>query len=131
MAEPSRLKPVDRLAEVVEVLHLTQKELSEDVAQMAQAVTALTETTELIANKLDTLDELRRAVEQLGELMHAYTGKVAELFDEQRSLAHRFGAYVTDTAKQQSGIRQVDERLKALDVKVEERVAALELKLNG
>ena len=121
MDKPPFLTTNQRLLEVIETLALTQREVSEDVAQMSQAVTELAVTSETIAVSLGQLQELRRALEQMGELMHAYTGKVAELFDEQRALATRFGAYVNDSAKQQSGIRQVDERLKQLEATLGQR----------
>lgn len=121
MAKSEKLTAEQRLVEVTECLALTQRELTEDVAGMAQAVTELASTAESIASSLGQLQELRRALEQMGELMHAYTGKVAELFDEQRALASRFGAYVNDAAKQQSGIRQVDERLKQLEATLGQR----------
>jgi len=121
MDKPPFLTTNQRLLEVTEALALTQRELSEDVSQMAQAVTELASTTESIASSLGQLQELRRALEQMGELMHAYTGKVAELFDEQRALAFRFGEYVKDTAGQQSSVRKVDERLKQLEATLGQR----------
>ncbi len=107
--------PVVSLRETAECLLITQREMGEDVAQMAQSVTELTNTTEALANAMGTLDELRRAVEQLGEMMAMFTGKVGQLYDQQRETAEQIGRYIQDAAKQQSGIRDVDRRLRAIE----------------
>ncbi len=115
MATPPVVDPVVSLRETAECLLITQREMGEDVAQMAQSVTELTSTTESLANALGSIDELRRSVEQLGELMHAYTSKMGELYDQQKETSEQIGRYIQDAARQQSGIRDVDRRLKAIE----------------
>ena len=111
--------PIVALRETAECLLLTQKELGKDVADMAQAVTELTITSEKLANALGVLDELKRAVENVGEVIPEYTKKLAELFDAQREQQLQIGRYITDQSKQQSGIREVDQRLKELELRVQ------------
>lgn len=116
MADAARpVEPIDALRETVEAVMATQKELGSDVAQMAQAVTELTETAEKLVNALASIDELRRAVEQLGETVVAYTGKLGQLYDAQEETSAQLGRYLQDAAKQQSGIRDVDRRLRAIE----------------
>lgn len=106
---------IGALREVVECLAITQKEMGRDIAESAQAATELSEATEKLSNALGTIDELRRAVEQLGDTVVTYTSKLAELFDQQRETASLIGRYINDAAKQQSGIRDVDHRLRKLE----------------
>jgi ABC-type transporter Mla subunit MlaD len=103
------------LREVAESLLATQKMFGEDIADMATAVTELSITGERLAGALSNVDELKRAVEQLGETVVAYTGKLGALFDSMHDLNERFGRYVQDAAKQQSGVRDVDRRLQLLE----------------
>jgi chromosome segregation ATPase len=113
MTQP--IDPIEALRETAELLLLTQKEMGRDVADMAMAVTELTKTSEQMANALGNIDELRRAVEQLGDVMGEYPRKLAELFDAQREQQAQIGRYIADQSKQQSGIRQVDQRVKELE----------------
>ncbi len=115
MGNPGQLSRTARMLEVVECCALTQREMGEDVAQMQQAVTELTTTAEAIVNRLDVLDELRRAVEQLGDAVTSYTGKLGALYDLQRETSEQLGRFIQDAAKQQSGIRDVDRRLRAIE----------------
>jgi predicted RNase H-like nuclease (RuvC/YqgF family) len=110
MTQP--IDPIEALRETAELLLMTQQEMGRDVADMAMAVTELTKTSEQMANALGTLDELKRAVEQLGDVMGEYR-KLAELFDAQREQQAQIGRYIADQSKQQSGIRQVDKTLQA------------------
>lgn len=103
------------LREVSESLLATQKLMAEDVADMAEAVTELTKATEGIANAMSSIDELRRAVEQLGDTVVSYTGKLGQLYDAQAETTAQLGRYISDVSKQQSGIREVDKRLRALE----------------
>lgn len=105
----------ESLREVAEALLSTQKAMGEDVAEMAAAVTELAQTGEQLVKALGSIDELRRSVEQLGEMMHAYTSKMGELHDQQVETAAQLGRYLQDAAKQQSGIRDVDRRLRLLE----------------
>jgi cob(I)alamin adenosyltransferase len=100
------------LRETSECLLQTQKAFGGDVADMAAAVVDLSETAEKMVKALGTIDELKTAVEQLGETMLIYPKKLAELFDAQSELQGQVGRYITDAAKQQSGIRQVDKTLR-------------------
>lgn len=103
------------LRETVEAVMATQKAMGEDVAEMASAVTELTSTAEKLINALASIDELARAVEQLGNTVTTYTGKLGALYDAQTETAERLGRYLQDAAKQQSGIRDVDKRLRVLE----------------
>jgi chromosome segregation ATPase len=113
MSQP--VDSIEALRETAELLLLTQREMGRDVADMAQAVTELTKTSEQMANALSSIDELRRAVEQRGDVMGEYPKKLAELFDAQREQQAQIGRYIADQSKQQSGIRQVDQRVKELE----------------
>jgi hypothetical protein len=103
------------LRETAECLLLTQQEMGRDIADMASAVTELTTTSENLVNGLHSVKLLELAVTQLGETVTAYTGKLGALFDEQRETSERLGRYLQDAAKQQSGIRQVEARLRVLE----------------
>lgn len=92
------LKSIDR--------SLTQ--LEADVAESAAAQTEM-------ANTLSTLAPLPQQVEELKELVRLLTGKVAQLHDAVDSLTSRFGSYLQETARERSGIRDVDRRLKVLE----------------
>lgn len=113
MAGATELEAIGALRETAECLLQTQKTLGSDVADMAMAVTELTVTAEKLSNALGTIDELNRAVAQLGETMLMYPKKLAELFDAQSELQAQVGRYIADASKQQSGIRQVDKTLQA------------------
>jgi hypothetical protein len=110
MTQP--VDPIVALRETAELLLLTQKEMGRDVADMAMAVTEQAQTAETMANAIGTIDELRRAVEQLGDAFLEYPKRLAEIFDAQRELQAQLGRFITDASKQQSGIRQVDQRLR-------------------
>ncbi len=103
------------LRETAECLFLTQKEMARDIADMAQAVTETTAASESLANGLHSVKLLEMAVTQLAEAMMEYPRKLAELFDAQREQQAQIGRYIADQSKQESGIRQVDARLKALE----------------
>jgi hypothetical protein len=90
--------PIEALREVAESLLLTQQAMSEDVADMAAAIT-----------------ENTKATEQLGNLLVEGIGRLGAMMDEHKLLQERIGAYVQDAAKQQSGIRDVDRRLRVLE----------------
>lgn len=113
--------PIVALRETAECLLLTQREMASDVAEMATAVTEQAQTAERLSDALGVVDELKRAVEQLGEALPGLsvlphlTGKLAELFDAHKELQSQVGRYITDASKQESGIRHVDERLKELE----------------
>lgn len=92
------LKSIDR--------SLTQ--LEADVAESAAAQTEM-------ANTLSALSGLPQQVEELKELVRVLTGRTAQLYDAVDSLNSRFGAYLQETARERSGIRDVDRRLKVLE----------------
>ncbi len=117
----SELNTEESLREVAESLLSTQKAMGDDVAEMALAVTALTENSEALIKALGDIKELTGSVAQLGEMMHAYTSKMGELHDQQVETAAQIGRYIQDAAKQQSGIRDVDRRLRAIEGGVGER----------
>lgn len=88
--------PIEALREVAESLLLTQQALAEDVADMAAAIT-----------------ENTKATEQLGNLLVEGIQRLGAMMDEHKLLQERVGSYIKDAAKQQSGIREVDQKLKA------------------
>lgn len=106
MGSPADVKPEAAVAlrEVAESLLTTQKAMSEDVADMAAAIV-----------------ENTKATEQLGNLLVEAIGRLGGAIDKLVALEERFGRYVQDSAKQQSGIRQVDERLRQLEKTLGER----------
>lgn len=83
------------------------KDLTESLAQCAEAVQAQSEAQESVVVK----------VEQLQELFRSLTEKTGELFDEVRELNRRVGDYIKDQSKQ-SGIRDVDKRLRLVEEKL-------------
>ena len=87
------------LREVAEAMLITQQEMGRDIADMAAVVVEHTQSTAILA------DAVLNATSRLGIAL-----------DKLEELEKRFGAYVQDTAKQESGIRQVDARLKALEL---------------
>ncbi len=115
MSKSEPIEPVAALRETVEAVMVVQKAMGDDVADMAQAVTELTKTAEALANALSDIKELTNSVAQLGEMMHAYTAKMGELHDQQVETSAQIGRYIQDAAKQQSGIRDVDRRLRAIE----------------
>jgi hypothetical protein len=98
MTRAEELEAITSLREVAECLLDTQKAMGEDVAEMASAIT-----------------ENTKATEQLGNLLVEGIGRLGSAIDKLVSLEERFGAYVQDSAKQQSGIRDVDRRLRVLE----------------
>ncbi len=97
----TKANAIQALTEVAESLALTQRELGQDVADMAAAVVENTKATEQVSNLLvEAVSRLGSAIDKLGEL------------------EGRLGRYLNDTAKQESGIRQVDERLRKLETKL-------------
>ena len=112
---------VGRLREAVESVALTQKDMGGDIAELAMAVTELSQTAEQLSNALSSVEELKRAVEQVGDGLTAATSKLAELFDAHRESVAQIGRFISDASKQQSGIRQVDERVRRLEREAEER----------
>lgn len=123
MAGPADVKPdpIVALRETSECLLLTQREMAKDIGEMAMAVTEMTKAAENLTAALATVEELKRAVEQLGDVFTEYPRKLAELFDAQRETASQLGRYITDASKKESGIRQVDERLRALELTLGQR----------
>lgn len=89
------------LREVAESLLLTQRAMGNDVADMASAVTENTKATEQVSNLLI------EAVSRLGAAI-----------DKLDTMEERLGRYLQDAAKQQSGIREVDSRLKAVELRL-------------
>lgn len=89
------------LREVAESLLLTQRAMGNDVADMASAVTENTKVTEQVSNLLI------EAVSRLGAAI-----------DKLDTMEERLGRYLQDAAKQQSGIREVDSRLKAVELRL-------------
>lgn len=89
------------LREVIEALMATQREMGRDIADMASVIVEHTQSTAILA------DAVLSATSRLGIAL-----------DKLEELEKRFGSYVQDTAKQQSGIRQVDERLRSLEAKL-------------
>lgn len=85
---------------------LTQ--LEADVAESAAAQTEM-------ANTLSTLASLPQQVEELKELVRLLAGKVAEAYDAVNNLNSRFGLYVQETARERSGVANVDRRLRLLE----------------
>lgn len=98
MVGPADISPEVALREVAESLLSTQKAMAEDVAEMASAIT-----------------ENTKATEQLGNLLVEGIGRLGAAIDKLVALEERFGTYVQDAAKQQSGIRDVDRRLRLLE----------------
>ncbi len=92
---------VQALTEVAETLALTQRELGSDIADMAAAVLENAQATEQVSNLLvEAVSRLGAAIDKLGEL------------------EARLGRYLTTAEKQESGIRQVDARLRNLEQKL-------------
>lgn len=111
----TKLEPTDALRETAECLLLTQREMASDVADMAAAVVSASEASERLLAALGVIDELKRAVEQVGEALPFLTRKLGELFDQQQETQAQLGRYIQDAAKQSSGIRQVEARLRLLE----------------
>ncbi len=101
MSDQTKPDPLVALREVAELLLLTQRTLASDIAEMASAVTENTKATEQIGNLLV------EAVQRLG-------GAV----DKLDTMEERLGRYLQDAAKQQSGIRDVDRRLKQVELRL-------------
>ena len=99
MSESEKQDPaVVALREVAEAMLITQQEMGRDIADMAAVVVEHTQSTAILADAVLTA-----------------TSRLGVALDKLEELEKRFGSYVQDTAKQQSGIRQVDERLRALE----------------
>ncbi len=97
----TKANAIQALTEVAETMALTQRELGNDIADMASAVVENTKATEQVSNLLV------EAVSRLG----ATIDKLVEL-------EGRLGRYLTTAEKQESGIRQVDARLRNLETKL-------------
>lgn len=85
--------------------------LAEDLAVCAEAV------TEISKNQLRGAEELG----EVKELLRQLVGKVGQLYDAQCETDARIGAYLQEQAKHDSGVRQVDERLRALETQLGRR----------
>lgn len=90
--------PIVALREAAEAMLITQREMGRDIADMAAVVVEHTQSTAVLADAVLTA-----------------TSRLGIALDKLEELEKRFGSYVQDTAKQESGIRQVDARLKALE----------------
>lgn len=89
---------VSALREVAESLLLTQRAMASDVAEMASAVV-----------------ENTKATEQVGNLLVEAVSRLDATIDKLDAMEGRLGRYLQDAAKQQSGIRVVEERLRVLE----------------
>lgn len=86
------------LREVSESLLATQRVMASDVADMAAAIT-----------------ENTKATEQIGSLLVEAVSRLGAAIDKLDTMEERLGRYLQDAAKQQSGIRVVEERLRVLE----------------
>ncbi len=98
MSDHTKQDPLVALREVAELLLLAQRSMASDIAEMASAVTETTKATEQVGNMLV------EAVSRLGGCI-----------DKLDAMEDRLGRYLQDAAKQQSGIRDVDKRLRVLE----------------
>lgn len=101
MTDQPKPDPLVALRETAELLLLTQRTMGSDIADMASAVTENTKATEQVSNLLvEAVSRLGAAIDKL------------DIMEE------RLGRYLQDAAKQQSGIREVDRRVKELELRV-------------
>lgn len=91
-----------------EAIHISLCAIEEHLAGALGAVEAQADAQEAMAVSVDSLQTM------LGEL----AGKVGQLYDVTRELNERLGNYLTEQAKNQSGVRVVQERLRAVERKI-------------
>ena len=95
----------------LEAIHLSLSSMEKHLGDAAEAIAAQADAQQGMAERLVEIDELK-------DLMRTMAGKLGELFDQQRLLHDRIGAYISDAAKQTSSVRKVDERVRKLEDKL-------------
>ncbi len=98
------LRATEGLREASESLLVTQRRIADDIAEMNATVV-----------------EHTTGSAQLGDAVLTAIGKLGEMFDRLEELEARFGRYLQDQEKQQSGIRDVDKRLRLVENHVGKR----------
>lgn len=90
---------------IVEGIQMWLKSLGEN---MSDSVAAQIQTSEALVGLVERMNRIEDAVELLAS-------KTGQLYDEVREVNSRLGAYLTEQAKHQSSVREVDRRLRAVE----------------
>jgi hypothetical protein len=79
---------------------------------------SLTDLERDSAESAAAITECSKSMEQMALVVSEMSGVLAQLHDEVRLLNSRLGAYINDAAKERSGVRDVDRRLRAVENKL-------------
>lgn len=79
---------------------------------------SLTDLEKDSAESAGALTDCSKAMEQMALVVSELSSVVAQLHDEVRLLNSRFASYVSDSARERSGVRDVDRRLRAVEQKL-------------
>lgn len=96
------MKPEERA--LLEAMHQYQRRQGEDLAECAQAVV-----------------EMGHAAENQTNAILAAVAKLGEVYDKVAELDARLGRYIQDAARERSGVRDVDKRLRLIEAERGER----------